>query len=526
MSDVPTRDGPRNVGRGFSYEEPLLFERSRPGRVGYSLPELDVPAVDPGRVLAENLIRSDEPDLPELSEIDVVRHFTRLSTWNAAVDLAIYPLGSCTMKHNPRINEKLARLPGFAAAHPLQPAALAQGFLELMWRLEEQLAEISGMDRVSLQPAAGAQGELAGIMMIRAFHERAGERRTHMLIPDTAHGTNPASAALNDYQVITVPSGPDGIMHPETIAELMTPEVAGLMVTNPNTLGLFEQHVAEITAIVHERGGLVYGDGANLNAILGTSRPGDVGIDVMHFNLHKTFSTPHGGGGPGAGPIGVKNRLAPHLPVPQVAQRTHGTEPPSYQLDFDFPHSIGRLHGGFGNAGMFVRAYSYIRSLGPDGLRRCAEMAVLNANYLLARLRHDPERDTPGGFHVPYPGPVMHECVLSDRNLHDTGVTTLDIAKRLIDHGYHPPTIYFPLIVPGAIMIEPTESESQETLDLFADALLEVEREAREDPETVKQAPHSTRHTRLNETLAARKPVLRWEDPGRAATGRSADESG
>ena len=492
-----------NVGNGFSYQEPLIFERSRAGRVGYSLPALDVPAVDPDQLLPESLVRADDPVLPEVSEIDVIRHFTRLSTWNAAVDLGIYPLGSCTMKHNPRINEKLARLPGFAGGHPLQPVALAQGFLELVWRLEQQLAEISGMDRISLQPAAGAQGELAGIMMIRAHHERAGERRTKVLIPDTAHGTNPASAALNDYQVVTIPSGPDGILHPEAVAAEMTPEVAAIMLTNPNTLGLFEEHVAEIARIVHAQGGLVYGDGANLNAILGVTRPGDMGIDVMHFNLHKTFSTPHGGGGPGAGPIGVKNQLAPHLPVPVVVQRDSETPTRTYGLDYDLPHSIGRLHGGFGNAGMLVRAYSYIRSLGPDGLRHCAEMAVLNANYLLSRLQDR--------FHVPYPGGVMHECVLSDRNLHDTGVTTLDIAKRLIDHGYHPPTIYFPLIVPGAIMIEPTESESLEELDRFAATLLEIEQEAREDPERVKQAPHSTRLTRLNETQAARHPVLRWE---------------
>ncbi len=513
MSDDAIREIPplrtRNVGRGFSYEEPLIFERSRPGRIGYSLPDLDVPPVDPAAVLPEKLIRSDEPDLPELSEIDVIRHFTRLSTWNAAVDLGIYPLGSCTMKHNPRINEKLARLPGFAAGHPLQPAALCQGFLALVWRLEQQLAEISGMDQVSLQPAAGAQGELAGIMMIRAYHERAGQRRTHMMIPDTAHGTNPASAALNQYEVITIPSGEDGVLHPQDVAERMTPEVAGIMLTNPNTLGLFEVHVAEIAEIVHAEGGLVYGDGANLNAILGVARPGDLGIDVMHFNLHKTFSTPHGGGGPGAGPIGVKNLLVPHLPGPRVVQ-LDGDSSPSYQLDSDLPHSIGRLHGGFGNSGMLVRAYCYIRSLGPEGLRRCAEMAVLNANYLLARLKDR--------FHVPYPGGVMHECVLSDRNLHDTGVTTLDIAKRLIDHGYHPPTIYFPLIVPGAIMIEPTESESLEELDRFASALLEIEREAREDPEIVKGAPHSTRHSRLNETQAARRPILRWQDPKQLET--------
>jgi len=403
------------------------------------------------------------------------------------------------MKYNPKVNEKVARLPGFARAHPLQPESESQGILALLHRLEAFLAEISGMDHVTLQPAAGAQGELAGVMMIRAYHELRGERRTRILVPDSAHGTNPASAALNGYDVVSVPSGPDGILHPEAVEAVMDESVAALMVTNPNTLGIFEQHIGEIAEIVHARGGLVYGDGANLNALLGLTRPGDQGIDVMHFNLHKTFSTPHGGGGPGAGPVGVKAMLAPHLPKPVVRQRDDGT----YEFSDDVPHSIGRLHGSHGNFGMSLRAYAYIRSLGPDGLRRCAEMAVLNANYLLARLRDR--------FHVPYDMPVMHECVLSDRDLAETGVTTLDVAKRLIDHGYHPPTIYFPLVVQGALMIEPTESESLEGLERFAEALLAIEKEAREDPETVRTAPHHTRHSRLDETRAARKPVLRWQ---------------
>jgi glycine dehydrogenase subunit 2 len=439
--------------------------------------------------------------MPELSEVEVVRHFTRLSTWNAAVDLGLYPLGSCTMKYNPKLNERVARLPGFADAHPLQPDELSQGVLELAWRLEQALAEVSGMDRVSLQPAAGAQGELAGIMMIRAFHERNGERRRKVLVPDSAHGTNPASAALNGFDVVSVPSGEDGILHPEAVEERMSEEVAALMVTNPNTLGLFERHMARVAEVVHARGGLVYGDGANLNALLGVARPGDMGIDVMHFNLHKTFSTPHGGGGPGAGPVGVKAPLAPFLPVPVVRRRDDG----AFEWSEDLPHSIGRLHGNHGNVGMWVRAFTYLRSLGPDGLRRCAEMAVLNANYLLARLR--------GRWHVPYDQPVMHECVLSDRLLAASGVTTLDVAKRLIDYGYHPPTIYFPLVVHGSLMIEPTESESLEGLDRFAEAMLAIEREAREDPETLRTAPHRTRHARLDETRAARKPVLRWR-PG------------
>jgi len=507
VSEDP-RDRIQEIGhatRGLAWEEPLLFERSRPGRRGYVLEPLDVPAVDPAELLPEGNLREDLPELPELSEVDVVRHFTRLSTWNYAVDLGLYPLGSCTMKYNPKVNERAARLPGFAHAHPLQPVALSQGVLELMHGLEEALAEISGMDRVSLQPAAGAQGELAGVMMIRAYHEHRGERRTQVLIPDSAHGTNPASASLNGYRTVAVPSGPDGILHPEAVAERMGPDVAGLMITNPNTLGLFEEHIARICEIVHEQGGLVYCDGANLNAMLGVTRPGDQGVDVMHFNLHKTFSTPHGGGGPGAGPVGVKNVLAPYLPVP-VIRRLGGDEGEGYVLDYELPRSIGRLHGNLGNVGMLVRAWAYIRSLGPEGLRRCAEMAVLNANYLLARLRE--------AYHVPYDRPVMHECVLSDRTLEDAGVTTMDVAKRLIDYGYHPPTIYFPLVVHGALMIEPTESESLEGLDRFAESLLAIERETREAPERVRGAPHRTPRVRLDETRAARHPVLRWQpDP-------------
>ena len=496
-----------NVGTGFSYEEPLVFETSRPGRDGYSLPELDVPAVDPAQALPPGLVRDALTDLPELSEVDVVRHFTRLSTWNASVDLGLYPLGSCTMKYNPKLNEQIARLPGFSNAHPLQPVALQQGFLQLCWELEQLLAEVSGMDRVTLQPAAGAQGELAGIMMIRAYHEQRGERRSKVLVPDSAHGTNPASAALNGYEVVSLPSDEDGLLHPEPVERAMNEDVAALMITNPSTLGLFEEHLARICEVVHSRGGLVYGDGANLNALLGINRPGDLGIDVLHINLHKTFSTPHGGGGPGSGPVAVKNVLAPFLPTP-VIRKLGGTEGEGFTVDYEFPHSIGRLHANHGNVGMLVRAYTYLRSLGPDGLRRCAEMAVLNANYLLARLRDV--------YHVPYDRPVMHECVLSDRELEDTGVTTLDIAKRLIDYGYHPPTVYFPLIVHGAIMIEPTESESLESLDRFAEALRAIAQEAREDPELVRTAPHHTSRSRLDEIRAARQPVLRWQPAPRS----------
>ncbi len=492
---------PGNATRGFAYEEPLSIERSRPGRVGYTLPELDVPPVDPADVLPEGTLREESAGLPELSEVDVIRHFTRMSTWNAAVDLGLYPLGSCTMKYNPKLNERAARMDGFAGAHPMLPAEEAQGFLQLCFELEGLLAEISGMDRVTLQPAAGAQGELAGIMMIRAYHEHRGEKRTKVLIPDSAHGTNPASAALNGYEVVAVPGGPDGILHPQAVAERMDETVAGLMLTNPNTLGLFEEHIVEIAEIVHAKGGLIYGDGANLNALLGIARPGDLGIDVMHFNLHKTFSTPHGGGGPGSGPVGVKNILATYLPTP-VIQKVEREGETRFTLDHEFPHSIGRLHGNLGNLGMAVRAWTYIRSLGREGLRRCSEMALLNANYLLARLRDD--------FHVPFDKPVMHECVFSDRKLSEHGISTLDVAKRLIDYGYHPPTIYFPLIVHGALMIEPTESESLEGLDRFVDSLQAIVREATEEPQTLLDAPHHTRHSRLDETRAARKPVLRW----------------
>ncbi len=496
-----------NGARGIAYQEPLLFERSRPGRIGFQLAALDVPAVAAADRLGADALRDDLQGLPELSEVEVVRHFTRISTWNYAVDLGLYPLGSCTMKYNPKVNEVISALSGFAHGHPLQPSSLSQGMLGLLHALEKHLAEVSGMDRVSLQPAAGAQGELAGIMMVRAYHESRGDRRSKVLIPDSAHGTNPASAALNGYECVSVPSGPDGLLHPEQVAQAMSEDVAALMLTNPNTLGLFEEHVLEICEIVHAKGGLVYGDGANLNALLGIARPGDLGIDVMHFNLHKTFSTPHGGGGPGAGPVGVKNLLAPFLPVPMI-RRLAGSEGEGFVLDYEFPRSIGRLHGNLGNVGMLVRAFAYIRSLGPDGLRRCAEMAVLNANYLLARLK-----DT---YSPATQGHVMHECVLTDRLFEGTGITTMDVAKRLIDHGYHPPTIYFPLIVQGALMIEPTESESLEGLDRFVEALLEIAREAREQPELVRGAPHHTRVSRLDETRAARHPVLRWQpDPER-----------
>lgn len=475
---------------GLVLNEKLLFEHSDPGRKGYSLSPLDVP--DEG--LPEDLCRDDIPGFPELSEVDVVRHFTRLSTWNYGVDSGFYPLGSCTMKYNPKVNEQAARLPGLADLHPATPPHLVPGILELMFELQEALQEVSGFDRVSVQPAAGAQGELAGMLVIRAWHEARGSRRTKVLIPDTAHGTNPATAALAGYDVVPIVS--EGVLTIEEVAAHMDDEVAALMVTNPNTLGLFETNIEEICALVHERGGLVYCDGANLNALMGIARPGDMGIDVMHFNLHKTFSTPHGGGGPGAGPVGVRADLAPFLPGPMVVRGGDG-----YALAEEEPESIGRLVAFYGNVGIMVRAYAYIRSLGGAGLKRASELAVLNANYVRARLE--------GHFHLPYQRRSLHEVVFSDQDL-GGGCHTIDLAKRLIDCGYHPPTIYFPLVVKGAIMIEPTETESQEILDEFCEAMLAIAREAEETPELLKNAPQRTKIGRLDEARAARKPMLRW----------------
>ncbi len=477
--------------RGLVLNEKLLFEHSDKGRKGYSLSALDVPEAQ----LPAGMARDDIPGFPELSEMDVVRHFTRLSTWNYGVDSGCYPLGSCTMKYNPKVNEVACRLPGFAHLHPHAPAELGQGALALMHQLQEDLAEISGFPAVTLQPGAGAHGELAGMLVIRAWHEARGQKRHKVLIPDTAHGTNPATAALCGYDVVPVTS--EGVLSAAAVAELMNDDVAALMVTNPNTLGLFETEIGEICRIVHERGGLVYCDGANLNALMGIARPGDMGIDVMHFNLHKTFATPHGGGGPGAGPVGVSAELAPFLPLPVVVR--HGE---AFRLDFDRPQSIGAMKGFYGHFGVLVRAWAYIRSLGPAGLRRATEMAVLNANYIRARLE--------GAFHLPYPTRSLHEVVFSDRDL-GGGCKTLDLAKRLIDYGFHPPTVYFPLVVSGAIMIEPTESESQESLDEFCEAMLAIAREAGENPELLKEAPRVTRLGRLDETTAARKPRLRWQ---------------
>jgi len=427
----------------------------------------------------------------------VVRHFTRLSRLNYANDEGFYPLGSCTMKYNPKVNEKIARLDGFAEAHPLMPEGAVQGCLQVMADLERYLCEITGMDAFTLQPAAGAQGEFTGIKMVRAYHQAHGNPRQIVLIPDSAHGTNPASAHLCGYRVEEIASNARGCIDLEELKRRMSEDVAVLMLTNPNTLGVFEREIGEISQVVHARGGLVYLDGANLNAFVGVARPGDMGVDVMHTNLHKTFSTPHGGGGPGSGPVGVKEILARFLPVPRIVRTGE-----RFLLKPDFPDSIGKVHGFYGNFGMHVRAYAYILANGAAGLREIAETAVLNANYLRTRLL--------GTYHLPYASPTLHEVIFSDRNLEPHGVRTLDVAKRLMDYGFHPPTIYFPLVVKGALMIEPTESEGIEELDAFVEAMIRIAREAEEDPELLRTAPHTTPVGRLDEAAAARKPVLRW----------------
>ena len=496
-------NGPeRTVGmQGLVFNEPLIFDQGSPGRVGYSLPPCDVPEKKAEALLPAHLLRGPIAGLPEVSEVDVVRHFTRISQWNYGIDLGFYPLGSCTMKYNPRVNEDVARLPGFRQAHPYLPDTLAQGALELLWELERYLADISGLDRVTLHPSAGAHGELTGVMMIRAYHQAQGNPRQKILIPESAHGTNPASSALCGYQVVPIKSGSRGVVEPAAVAAAMDEQVAALMITNPNTLGLFEEHIAEIARIVHAKGGQVYGDGANLNAVMGITRPGDWGVDVLQFNLHKTFSQPHGGGGPGAGPVGVRKHLAPFLPIPTVEKTQDG-----FALDVDRPKSIGKVRSFAASFGVMVRSYAYIRSLGPAGLKRAAETAVLNANYLMHRLK--------GTYHLPYDRVCKHECVFSDAAQLPHDVKTLDIAKRLMDYGFHPPTIYFPLIVAGALMIEPTETESKETLDQFVAAMQAIAREAQETPDLVRSAPHKPVLSRLDETRAARQPVLRWKPKG------------
>lgn len=477
-------------------EKKLIFELSAPGRIAYSLPQCDVPETPLEEMIPQKLMRKQPAEFPEVYELDVVRHYTALSRRNFGVDNGFYPLGSCTMKYNPKINEDVARLPGFANIHPYQPEESVQGALELMYLLQRDLQEITGMDKVTLQPAAGAHGEWTGLMMIRAYHESRGERRPTVIVPDSAHGTNPASAAAAGFNTVTIPSNEKGLVDLEALKAAVGPDTAALMLTNPNTLGLFEEQIADIARIVHEAGGLLYYDGANANAIMGIARPGDMGFDVVHLNLHKTMSTPHGGGGPGAGPVGVKSRLIPFLPVPLVERREDGT----YYLDGNYPQSIGRVKAFYGNFAILVRAYSYILSLGPDGLRQVSEDAVLNANYMMRRLAPY--------FDVPFERACKHEFVLSGKRQKKLGVRTLDIAKRLLDFGYHPPTIYFPLNVEECIMIEPTETESKQTLDEFIEAMIRIAKEVEENPDLVKNAPYTTVVKRLDETLAARKPVL------------------
>lgn len=487
-----------SASTGLNLETPLIFEQGAPTRTGVSLPRLEVPAVDPKAHFGE-LARKEAPGLPELFEPEVVRHYVRLSQQNFSIDTGMYPLGSCTMKYNPKVNEWSARLPGFAGLHPLTPDEKAQGALELMYRLEKSLATICGMDRVTLHPAAGAQGELVGLMMIRAYHQSKGRDPKKILIPDTAHGTNPASCALNGFDAVPFPVGKDGIVRVEDVEPFIDEDVAGIMLTNPNTVGLFETHIQKIAELVHAVGGLVYGDGANLNALMGKARPGDLGIDVMQFNLHKTFTTPHGGGGPGSGPVGYKEILAPFAPSPTVEKDEEGR----FYLDESRETSVGRVRAFQGNFGMLVRAYTYIREMGPEGLRRATELAVLNANYLKERLGEI--------WEVAYDRRCMHEVVISDKHLRETGVTTLDIAKRLIDHGFHPPTVYFPLVVKGAMLIEPTETESLQTLDHFVEVMASISKEAETEPEKVKGAPLLTRLRRLDEARAARRPILRYQ---------------
>jgi glycine dehydrogenase subunit 2 len=480
-------------------DQPLIFELTKPGRIGYSLPDLDVPEINIAEVIPSDYLRVEEPELPEVSELDIMRHYTALSKRNHGVDSGFYPLGSCTMKYNPKINENVARFNGFAHIHPLQDESTVQGAMELMYDLQEHLKEITGMDEVTLQPAAGAHGEWTGLMMIRAYHEANNDSaRTKVIVPDSAHGTNPASATVAGFETITVKSNEDGLVDLEDLRRVVGPDTAALMLTNPNTLGLFEENILEMTEIIHSAGGKVYYDGANLNAVLSKARPGDMGFDVVHLNLHKTFTGPHGGGGPGSGPVGVKEDLIAYLPKPVLVKTEEG-----YQFDYNRPHSIGRVKPYYGNFGINVRAYTYIRTMGPDGLKAVTENAVINANYMMRRL--EPY------FDLPYDRHCKHEFVISGRRQKKLGVRTLDIAKRLLDFGYHPPTIYFPLNVEECMMIEPTETESKETLDDFIEAMIQIAKEAEENPEIVQEAPHTTVVSRLDETLAARKPVLRYQ---------------
>ena len=492
-----------NNQRPRAAETKLLFESGSTGRSAALWP------AEPGRVedaIPAALLRRDIAGFPELGELEVLRHFTRLSQRNFAIESQFYPLGSCTMKYNPKINEVVARFPGFAQIHPLAPSDLLQGALALLYELERALAEISGMEQVTLQPSAGAQGELTGLMLIRACLADRGDPRKNIIVPDTAHGTNPASSTLCGYDVVQISSNERGVIDAAAVAQVMDDSVAALMITNPNTLGLFETNIEAIAEVVHAKGGMVYLDGANLNALMGIAKPGHMGVDVLHMNLHKTFSTPHGGGGPGAGPVAVKRALSDYLPLPRVTRRGE-----RFELEGNGPKSVGRVRSFFGNFGILVRAYAYILSLGGDGLEEASRMALLNANYIRKKLEKS--------YHLAYNEPCMHECIFTDRVQQRSGVTTLDIAKRLLDYGHHPPTIYFPLVVSGALMIEPTETETPETLDSFIDAMLAIAQEAKDDPELVKNAPYSTPVRRLDEARAARKPVLRWEP--RSADGES-----
>lgn len=482
----------------MTHDKALIFELSRPGRKAYSLPKCDVPEISLNELLDDKYIRKTPAELPEVSELDAVRHFTQLSKRNHGVDSGFYPLGSCTMKYNPKINEQVARFDGFAKIHPYQPEKSVQGALELMYNLDNYLSEITGMDKFTLQPAAGSHGEMTGLMIIKAYHLSRGEaKRNKIVIPDSAHGTNPASCTVAGLEIIEIKSNEQGGVDLESLRNAMSDEIAGLMLTNPNTLGLFDENILEIADIVHNAGGLLYYDGANANAIMGIARPGDMGFDVVHLNLHKTFSTPHGGGGPGAGPVGVKKDLVPFLPVPVVNKNDNG-----YFFDYDRPQSIGRTRSYYSNFGNIVRAYTYILSMGAAGLREVSETAVINANYIAEKLKDV--------YYLPFDRVCMHECVFSGKWQKEKGVSTLDIAKRLLDFGYHPPTVYFPLIVPEALMIEPTECESKETLDRFIEVLRQIAKDAIENPEIIKTAPHTTVISRLDEALAARKPVVKY----------------
>src|SRR5271157_4510960 len=500
-SQIPA---PRTTGKVRPHQtqnEALMFEKSSPGKKAYKLAPLDVPAVDAAALLGD-AHRKTPGALPELSEIEIIRHFTRLSTWNYAIDLGMYPLGSCTMKYNPRVNEFVSRLEGIAEAHPYQPESLSQGALEIVKLLQDCLIEITGMDAITLQPAAGAHGEFTGILMTRAYHQSKGNPRKTVIIPDSAHGTNPATAASCGYQVINLKSNAQGGVDVAALAQIVNEETAALMLTNPSTIGVFEGEIHKIADVLHDKGALLYMDGANMNALVGKTRPGDFGVDVMHLNLHKTFSTPHGGGGPGCGPVACKKFLEPFLPTPFVMLGEDGL----LHWSSDRPQTVGRVRMFYGNFGMFVRALAYILANGPDGLRQTTEDAVLNANYIRKKLEDV--------YDLPYDTPTMHEVVFSDRIQTRKGIKTGDIAKRLIDYGFHPYTVSFPLVVPGALMIEPTESESKEELDQFIDAMKQIAREAEESPEIIADAPYHTRVTRLDETAAARKPVLRWKPQG------------